>query len=124
MRFPANQLKGNPQVAPQPLDIVPSLLAEFFGTFALCGVVVNTAASKETAGNSNYGLAIGFAVLAMAYAVGSISGGAFNSAVAVGITVMNLIKGANLWIHLVADFGGGVAAALAIKALSPADRQP
>ena len=61
--------------------------------------------------------------MTMAYALGGISGGAFNPAVAVGITIMNLVKGANLWIHLVADFGGGVAAALAFKALSTADRQ-
>jgi aquaporin Z len=117
-------LKGNAQVVPQHIDVVPSLLAEFVGTFALCWVVLNTATSKDTAGNSNYGLAIGFTVMAMAYAVGGISGGAFNPAVAVGITVMNIVKGANLWIHLVADFGGGVAAALAFKALSTADRQP
>jgi hypothetical protein len=43
--------------------------------------------------------------------------------VAIGITVMHLVKGANLWIHLVADVGGGVAAALAFKALSVGDRQ-
>ncbi|MEI6389753.1 MAG: aquaporin [Verrucomicrobiota bacterium] len=116
-------LKGNPQLTPQDLKVVPSLVAEFLGTFALCWVVLNTATAKETAGNSNYGLAIGFTVMTMAYALGGISGGAFNPAVAVGITIMNLVKGANLWIHLVADFGGGVAAALAFKALSTADRQ-
>jgi len=36
---------------------------------------------------------------------------------------MHLIKGACLWIHLVADFAGGVAAAYAFRALSTADRQ-
>jgi len=105
------------------LKVVPALLTEFLGTFALCWVVLNTATAKGTAGNSNYGLAIGFTVMVMAYAVGGISGGAFNPAVAVGITVMHLVKGTNLWIHLVADFGGGVAAALAFKALSVEDRQ-
>jgi aquaporin Z len=73
-------------------------------------------------GNSNYGLAIGFTVMAMAYAVGSVSGGAFNPAVAIGITVMHLIKGANVWIHLVADFAGGLTAAYAFRILSTADR--
>jgi glycerol uptake facilitator-like aquaporin len=76
-----------------------------------------------TVSNSNYGLTISFTVMVMAYAGGGISGGAFNPAVAVGITVMHLVKGANLWIHLVADFGGGVATALAFKALSAEDRQ-
>jgi aquaporin Z len=115
-------LKGNPDLTPGDLKIVPSLLAEFLGTFALCWVVLNTATAKATAGNSNYGLAIGFTVLVMAFAVGGISGGAFNPAVAVGITVMHLVKGANLWIHLVADFAGGAAAAAAFKALSTEDR--
>jgi aquaporin Z len=116
-------LKGSPDVTPMDLKVFPALVAEFLGTFALCWVVLNTATAKATAGNSNYGLAIGFTVMVMAYAVGSVSGGAFNPAVAVGITVMHLVKGANLWIHLVADFGGGVAAAFAFKALSLADRE-
>jgi aquaporin Z len=121
--FVARFLKGNPEITPMDLQVVPALVAEFLGTFALCWVVLNTATAKATAGNSNYGLAIGFTVTVMAYAVGGISGGAFNPAVAVGITVMHLVKGANLWIHLIADFGGGAAAALAFKALSFEDRQ-
>jgi aquaporin Z len=43
-----------------------------------------------TAGNSYCGLAIGFTVTTMAFALGGISGGAFNPAVAVGVTVMHL----------------------------------
>jgi aquaporin Z len=116
-------LKGSPEVVPMELTIFPALLTEFLGTFALCWVVLNTATAKATAGNSNYGMAIGFTVMAMAYAVGSRSGGAFTPAVAVGIAVNHLVKTANLWIHLVADFGGGVAAALAFKGLSSEDRQ-
>ena len=46
---------------------------------------MNVATAKGTEGNSFYGLAIGFTVLAGAYAVGGISGGAFNPAVAIGI---------------------------------------
>jgi aquaporin Z len=116
-------LKGNVEVTPNDLKVGPSLVAEFLGTFALAWVVLNVATSKDTAGNSNYGLAIGFTVLVMAFAVGGISGGAFNPAVAVGVTVMHLVKGANLWIHLVGDFAGGAAAAFAFKALSTADRK-
>ena len=115
-------LKGNPELTAGELKVGPALLAEFLGTFALCWVVLNTATSKETAGNSNYGLAIGFTVMVMAFAVGGISGGAFNPAVAIGATVMHLIQGTNVWIHLVADFAGGAAAALAFKALSTADQ--
>jgi len=120
--FAALYLKGGNALAPGDLKVGPSLLAEFLGTFALCWVVLNTATAKATAGNSNYGLAIGFTVLVMAYAVGGISGGAFNPAVAIGATVMHLIQGANVWIHLVADFAGGAAAAMAFKTLSTLDR--
>jgi aquaporin Z len=115
-------LKGNPEVSAGDLKVGPSLLAEFLGTFALCWTVLNTATAKATSGNSNYGLAIGFTVLVMAYAVGGISGGAFNPAVAIGATVMHLIKGTNVWIHLVADFAGGIVAALAFRSLSTADQ--
>ena len=120
--FAVLYLKGNPDLTPMEIKVAPALLAEFLGTFALAWVVLNVATAKSTAGNSNYGLAIGFAVVAMAYAVGGISGGAFNPAVAVGITLMKLVSGANVWIHLVADFAGGIAAALAFKALSAEDR--
>lgn len=115
-------LKGNPTVTPGELKVGPSLLAEFLGTFALAWAVLNTATAKATAGNSNYGLAIGFTVLAMAFAVGGVSGGAFNPAVAIGVTVMHLVQGSNVWIHLVADFAGGAAAAFAFKALSTNDQ--
>ena len=92
-----------------------ALLAEFLFTFALAWVVLNAATSHGTSGNSFYGLAIGFTVLTGAFAVGGISGGAFNPAVAVGITMMKLTATANIWIYLVADFAGGAAAAFLFK---------
>jgi aquaporin Z len=116
-------LKGNPTVAGSPIKSVPAaLVAEFLFTFALAYVVLNVATSKSTAGNSNYGLAIGFTVLTGAYAVGSISGGVFNPAVAVGITAMGLSRIANIWIYLVADFLGGAVAGLVFNTLNPDDR--
>jgi aquaporin Z len=57
----------------------------------------------------------------MAYAVGAISGGAFNPAVAVGITLMGLSVPANLWIFLVADLAGGAVAALVFNVLDLGD---
>lgn len=111
-------LKGNPSLTAKMVPVPESLLAEFLGTFALVWVVLNVATAKATAGNSNYGLAIGFTVTTMAFAVGGISGGAFNPAVAIGGTVMHLINGSQVWIHLVADFAGGAVAALAFRALT------
>jgi aquaporin Z len=115
-------LKGNPAVTPQEINMVPALIAEFIGTFALCYVVLNVATAKATAGNSNYGLAIGFTVMVMAFAFGGISGGAFNPAIATGITVMHLEKAANFWIYLAGDFAGGALAALAFKFINPDDK--
>jgi aquaporin Z len=107
---------------PKELDVVRSLIAEFLFTFALCYVVLNVATAKATQGNSYFGLAIGFTVLIGAYSVGGISGGAFNPAVAVGITAMKLSALANIWIFLVADFAGGAVAAAVFKAVNPDDK--
>jgi len=98
-------------------DIGNALLAEFLFTFALAYVVLNVATTKGTAGNSYYGLAIAFTVLAGAFAVGGISGGAFNPAVAIGLTVMGLSEMSFLWVFLVANFAGGAAAALVFNML-------
>jgi aquaporin Z len=110
-------------VAPLHPATVPALLAEFLFTFALVYVVLNVATAKGTSGNSFYGMAIGFTVLAGVFSVGNISGGAFNPAVAVGISVLGLSSWANLWIYVVADFAGAAAAAGAFKALNPVDRE-
>jgi aquaporin Z len=116
-------MKGNPDLpAPGDPKLGPALLAEFLFTFALCYVVLNVATAKGTSGNPTYGLAIGFTVLAGAYAVGGISGGAFNPAVAVGVTILGLSKLANIWIFLVADFAGGAAAAEFFRLIHPTDK--
>jgi aquaporin Z len=115
-------LKGHPTVVPQEINVTHALIAEFIGTFALCYVVLNVATAKGTAANSNYGLAIGFTVMVMAFAFGGISGGAFNPAIATGITVMRLENAANFWVYLVGDFAGGALAAVAFKYINPEDK--
>jgi len=108
-------IKGKPVLAGSH-DVGPSLVVEFLFTFALAWVVLNAATAKATAGNSFYGLAIGFTVLAGAVAVGGVSGGAFNPAVGLGVVVMGLEKLGQLWIYVAADLAGGAVAALAFKA--------
>ncbi len=98
-----------------------AFVAEFLFTFALAYVVVNVATARGTSGNSFYGLAIGFTVLAGAFAVGGISGGAFNPAVAVAIAVMKLVSFGQIWIHIVAELAAGLAAGFAFKLLNPTD---
>jgi aquaporin Z len=108
--------------SPAELKVVPSLVAEFLFTFALAYVVLNVATAKATEGNSYFGLAIGFTVLVGAFAVGGISGGAFNPAVAIGAAYMNLIPRGQVWIHILAEFLGGAAAAFVFNYLHPDDR--
>lgn len=100
-------------------EVGPALVAEFLFTFALVWVVLNVATAMGTKGNSFYGLAIGFTVMAGAFSVGGISGGAFNPAVAVGISLMGAVSWSAFWIYLVANFAGGVVAALAFRYTHP-----
>lgn len=115
-------LKGSATVSTRELPVGPELLAELLFTFALVFVVLNTATAKGTAGNSFYGLAIGFTVMAGAFAVGSIASAAFNPAVAVGISVMGMAAWSKIWIYLVANFFGGAMAAGAFKFMCPDDK--
>ena len=103
-------------------NVPQALAAEFLFTFALAYVVLNAATAKGTANNSFYGLAIGMTVMVGAFSVGSISGGAFNPAVALGIGLMKLVNISQIWIHLSADLVGGMLAALTFKLLNPDDK--
>jgi len=113
--------KAGTTVTPGEPPVGQALLAEFLFTFALVYVVLNVATAKGTSGNSFYGLAIGMTVMTGAFAVGNISGGAFNPAVAIGITIMGLSAWSSIWIFLVANFLGGAVAAFTFKALNPGD---
>ena len=104
------------KVAPGPsASTLGALLIEILFTFALALVVLNVAASAKTQGNSFYGLAIGFTIVAGAFAGGPISGGAFNPAVGTGpILVDAMVSGGSLthlWLYLVGPFLGGALAA-------------
>jgi aquaporin Z len=100
-------------------SVGPALLAEFLFTFALVYVVLNAATAEGTSGNSFYGLAIGMTVMSGAFAVGDISGGAFNPAVAVGISILGLSSWSNIWIYLAADFGAAIFAAIIFNLINP-----
>ena len=109
--------------APMEIKNVPvAFVAEFLFTFALAFVVLNSATSKDTAGNSFYGLAIGMTVMVGAFAVGGISGGAFNPAVALGLAIMKLVNFADIWVHIVAEIVAAIGAAVTFKFLNPGDQ--
>ncbi len=103
-----------PAPAPE-AGLVVVLLAEALFTFALSLVVLNVATDDATADNSFYGLAIGFTVMAGAFAVGGISGGVFNPAVGSGPILVDALMGDGafdqLWIYWVGPLLGAVAAA-------------
>jgi aquaporin Z len=99
------------------------LVAEFLFTFALAWVVLHVATARGTDGNSFYGLAIGFTVVAGAFAVGGTSGGAFNPAIALGAMVTGLFEWSNIWIYLIADFLGAAAAAWVFLFVLPAEKE-
>jgi aquaporin Z len=102
--------------------IGPGFGAEILFTFALVYVVLNVATTKNAAGNSYFGLAIGFTVLAGAFAVGDISGGAFNPAVAIGACMMGMLSWSAIWMYLVAEAIGGALAAVVFRVLRPDER--
>ncbi len=96
-------------------------VVELLITFALCYVMLNVATSKDQPGNGFFGLAIGFTVTAGAFAVGGISGGVFNPAVALGGATAGVFAWSTIWVYLVAELAAGVVAGLAFLALNPGD---
>lgn len=103
------------------IDVGPAFLAEAVFTFILVFVVLNVATSKDTEGNSFYGLAIGSVVVVGAFAVGPVSGGGFNPAVALGLSVSGQFDWGNLWLYILAPLVGGAIAALAFRILNSHD---
>merc|ERR1719419_1584254 len=94
-----------------------AFVVEFFYTYLLTHVVLHVATSKTQAGNSFFGLAIGFAVTAGAVSVGKISGGGFNPAVATGPAIVDAMfsdsgDGRWIWLYWFAPMLAGACAGL------------
>ncbi|HEV7306727.1 aquaporin Z [Ensifer sp.] len=99
------------------------LSAEFLGTFWLvfggCGSAVLAAAFPEVGiGLLGVSFAFGLTVLTMAYAVGGISGGHFNPAVSVGLTVAGKFPASNLIGYVIAQVLGAIAAAAVLYVIA------
>jgi len=115
-------LKGSPANAAVPAITAQVFVVEFLFTFALCFVILNVATSKGTANNSFYGLAIAAVVVGGAFAVGSISGAAFNPAVVLGAALMGLIHPTSILFYLAANFAAAAAAAFVFRFVSDEDK--
>lgn len=93
------------------------ILAEFIFCFLLVWTVLNVATSDAAAyqNNSFFALAIGFTVVVGASAVGGITGGAFNPAVALGVEVGTALGDkaghkVKFILHIIGDVLGGIVA--------------
>jgi len=64
-------------------------IGECLYTAMLCLVVVSVAATKRNQPNNHYGFAIGLSIIAGGHALGKVSGGIMNPAVAVGILLQD-----------------------------------
>jgi aquaporin Z len=100
-----------PGIQPGPkVEVFQALAVEIVFTAALVLVVLAVAATRATQGNSFYGLAIGFTIMAAVFTGGPISGGAFNPAVGLGATLGSALFGSggwsDLWIYVVGPFIG------------------
>lgn len=104
-----------------PTNFLGAVLVEILFTFALALVVLNVATAKGTAGNSFYGLAIGFTVASGALAAGSISLGVFNPAVGTGLLVMNKLDIGTLGVYVLVQVLAGFLAAVVFKVVNPGD---
>jgi aquaporin TIP len=94
--------------------------AEFIGTFALVSAVCGAALfSAPTAGLVAVAFAVGLSVLAMAFAVGHISGGHLNPAVTIGFWVTKKLSTVDSLLYWAAQLLGGIAAAYLLAALLP-----
>ncbi len=106
-------------------SVIQALLCEILATFALVLVILNVATSKATEGNSYYGLAIGFTVMAGAYSVGGVSGGALNPAVGIGPIIIDTMAGGdslgNVWIYIVGPVLGALGAVPIFRMQNPED---
>lgn len=98
--------------------------AEFIGTFTLVTAVCGAALfSAPSAGLVAVAFAVGLSVLAMAFAVGHISGGHFNPAVTCGLIVAGRFEMSKAPAYIVAQVLGGAAAACvfyAVLSVAPA----
>jgi aquaporin Z len=87
-------------------------VAEAIGTFTLVSAVLGAALISGNAAGLGVAIAVGIAVMGMAYAMGPISGGHFNPAVTLGLVVAGRFEKSQVVGYIIAQVAGGVASAL------------
>lgn len=87
------------------------IVTEFLFTFLLVLTVLNAATSAKVAGNSYFGLAIGFVITAGGIATGDFTGGCFNPSVILSLASLSGKGTDDIWVYLLGEVLGAVAAA-------------
>jgi MIP family channel proteins len=99
--------------------ITPKLLAEFIGTFSFVFIGAGTAAvvgsGAGLSGITAVALAHGLAIMAFAFAYGTVSGGHMNPAVTVGVLAAGAMGVGEAIGYIVSQLIGGVAGALLLR---------
>lgn len=121
-------LKDGAIAYPLPSDtagLVRALGAEVVGTCVMVLVILNVACSSQTKGNPYFGVAIGLTVMGMAYALGPVSGAAFNPAVGIALPVVHAAWNGtttwHIWIYALGPIVGAVLAVAAFRVQSARD---
>jgi aquaporin Z len=95
------------------------LLAEFIGTLTLvlfgCGAAV---LGGENIGQLGIALAFGFAIVAMAYGIGPISGCHVNPAVSLAVFIAGRMSARDMLLYWAAQFAGALAGAAILMVLA------
>src|SRR5262245_65365575 len=99
------------------------LFAGLFGTFVLgfagTGAIVFDAVNPGKIGHVGVALTFGLVVMAMAYAVGSVSGAHLNPAVTVGLWAARRVPGSQVLPFVTAQVAGAFAASGLLLAMYP-----
>lgn len=102
-----------------PLPLLPAVVAEFLGTFALvfagCGAIMIDVLSGGQVTHVGVGLTFGLVIAAMIYATGHISGAHLNPAVTLGFVLARHFPPRRLLAYWGAQVGGAIAAAVALR---------
>lgn len=93
--------------------LVPALVAEFIGTFALI-LIGAGAGALGVGGLVGVAFAHGLVIVAFAYAYGHVSGTHLNPAVTIGVLLAGKIDAARAGAYVVVQLLGGIAGALAL----------
>ncbi len=94
------------------------VLAEFIGTFTL--VFIGAGSVLSDASLVGVALAHGFAIAAMVYAVGHVSGAHMNPAVSLAMWARKKLAGDLVGMYIGAQLGGALVASIFLRLLAPA----